>query len=156
MNRPDQLERFKTNLDLAASLSDYNDEINKQKAASQAEKKQVDDERLLKKAEKPAAEALKQSNLLLGMMVDLAKGADYVLTLSNQQMRNFIKYYFELSLPKLPQMKKDALQNILHPHLLGENDESLVGVHAKNKAETIDCNMMVTDILCGENVEDSI
>jgi hypothetical protein len=71
-------------------------------------------------------------------------------------MRDFVKYYFDLSLPKLPQMKKDALQNTLHPCLLGENDESLVGVHAKNKAETVDCNMIVPDVLCGKNVEDSI
>jgi hypothetical protein len=83
LNGPDQLERIKTYLDLAASLSDENDEINKQKAASRAEKKQVDYERLLKKAEKSAAEALKQPDLLPGMMVDLAKGSDYVLTLSN-------------------------------------------------------------------------
>ncbi len=118
------VRKIKTYANLASSLSDYNNELNLQKATSQAEKKQVNGERHLKKAEKSAAEAIKPTDLLLDMIVDLAKGADHVLDLSSQWMCDFIKYYFELSLPRLPSKKKNALQNILHPLLLcGDNDE---------------------------------
>jgi hypothetical protein len=104
-----------------------------------------------------------KTDLMPDMMVDLAKDADHVLDLSNQRMRDFIKYYFELSLPKLPSMKKDALQNILRPLLLrGDNDEAQLetidnlSVRVDMEAKT-GSNIAVPDdhplLLCGENDE---
>jgi hypothetical protein len=78
LNGPEQLERIQTYSDLAASLSDYNNEVNQQKESARAEKKQVNEEKLLKKAEKAAAEEIKRNDLLPGLMVELEKGAEHI------------------------------------------------------------------------------
>ncbi len=102
--------------------------MNQQKESARAEKKQVNEEKLLKKAEKAAAEEIKRNDLLPGMMVELEKGAEHILNLSNKRMGEFIKYHFQINLPGLPSMKKDALQKVLRPLLLpaeGVHDESM-------------------------------
>jgi hypothetical protein len=57
----------------------------------------------------------------VGLEDDMAKGADFILGLSNTRLHEFVKYYFELSVPNLTSMKKEVLQNILRPYLLDEN-----------------------------------
>ena len=92
LNGPSQLASIKTYNDLASSMTEYNNEVNKQKEAIKAQRKEADAEKLLRKADKSAAEIAKWSELLVGMEDDMAKGADFILGLSNPRLCEFGKY----------------------------------------------------------------
>jgi hypothetical protein len=51
LNGPSQLASIKTYSDLASSLTEYNNEVNKQKEASKAQRKEAEAEKLLRRAD---------------------------------------------------------------------------------------------------------
>jgi hypothetical protein len=64
LNGPSQLDSIKTYNDLAASLSEYNNEVKSQKASVQAEKKKADAEKAANKVKRDQ-QAKEQQQLLL-------------------------------------------------------------------------------------------
>ncbi len=97
LNGPSQLDSIKTYNDVAASLSEYNNEVKAQKASVQAEKKKVDAEKAANKVRRDQ-QAKEQQQLLLPICEEHAsQGLAHCLSLSLVTMKEVLKYVFNIS-----------------------------------------------------------
>ena len=72
------------------------------------------------KVEKYQADEKKRTQLLPGFKDDFAKGTAHALSLTNDCMRDFIRYFFQKQVKGLGQLGKAKLVDILQPLLHGE------------------------------------
>ncbi len=97
LNGPSQLDSIKTYNDLAASLSQYNNEVKAQKASVQAEKKKADAEKAANKVRRDQ-QAKEQWQLLLPICEEhAARCFAHCLSLSLVTMKEVLKYVFNIS-----------------------------------------------------------
>jgi hypothetical protein len=83
--------------DLAASLSEYKNEVKAQKASVQAEKKKADAEKAANKVRRDQ-QAKEQRQLLLPICEEhAARGLAHCLSLSLVTMKEVLKYVFNIS-----------------------------------------------------------
>ena len=83
--------------DLAASLSEYNNEVKAQKASVQAEKKKANAEKAANKVRRDQ-QAKEQRQLLLPICKEhAAQGLAHCLSLSLVTMKEVLKYVFNIS-----------------------------------------------------------
>jgi hypothetical protein len=97
LNGPSRLDSIKTHNDLAASLSEYNNEVKAQKASVQAEKKKADAEKAANKV-RMDQQAKEQQQLLLPICEEhAARCLAHSLSLSLVTMKEALKYVFNIS-----------------------------------------------------------
>ncbi len=97
LNGPSQLDSIKTYNDLAASLSEYNNEVKAQKASVQAEKKNADAEKAAHKVRRDQ-QAKEQQQLQLPICKEhAAQCLAHCLSLSFVTMKEVLKYVFNIS-----------------------------------------------------------
>jgi hypothetical protein len=97
LNGPSQLDSIKTYNDLAASLSEYNNEMKAQKASVQAKKKKADAEKAANKVSRDQ-QAEEQQQLMLPICEEhAARCLAHCLSLSRVIMKEVLKYVFNIS-----------------------------------------------------------
>jgi hypothetical protein len=95
LNGPSQLDSIKTYNDLAASLSEYNNEVKAQKASVQAEKKKADAEKAANKI-RTDQQAKEQQQLLLPICEEhAARGLAHCISLSLCDNEGGVEIHFQ-------------------------------------------------------------
>ena len=98
----------------------FNAEKDAKAQANAENKKKKSAAKAVNKVEKDQAEEKKRTQLLPGFKDDFAKGTAHALSLTNDCMRDFIRYFFQKQVKGLGQLGKAKLVDILQPLLHSE------------------------------------
>ena len=92
-------------------------DANAEKADNEKKKKELD--KADKNSEKETKEQIEKHNELMpGMELDVCKGLDHLLSLKNNHLKEFARYFFKLNIPNLFKKKTAELHDLLRPHFI--------------------------------------